>query len=492
MAARSWFASASARSVDIYDRRGLEAVTVYNKPVLSSSWDSRESSDLQVVKNGVDGRITVLTASVKANMKRFEGVTAAARAWLAAAQNSGDGSLTSAIRSVTSDLEKQPSPALIALFCVVDGPAQVHMDMWRTVGNIYVKAALEYFLSKFEAMGDDSWDLGVVSTLKDKFVFTGFDPIRVKKVLTERALEAGVSRETFQSDMVSLICFALVRSYNIDKRSDRTSDDGARVMTKLIQRYRIQKNVVRSDPSSVNLSRVVSAFPMLAAQVLLKLDKLPYEFSAFPSLVPKNEKYESVLSLWKDWAIKRDMTIKKVSLKEATDSVAFFGKLSHDSSLYSEEARVSAMAALGQKPSDTRVPNIFQISEGFKPEASAFAESLGLRILDEWAAASSIDRRVIASSTMKSAMLAQLMANGIEAGVARRIVDRWVSYNLVMDESLEEPPFGELDIEAGLEAPRAPPSSSAPATSSSSTSTSRSFSSVASQPAPPRGGPKRR
>jgi len=233
-----------------------------------------------------------------------------------------------------------------------------------------------------------------VVAMIEEFAYTGFNP---KVTFKELMKIADGNLKALTADVVKILTFVLIRGTRPDRnRVKKTmSDQGAREIEALIERYKIKLETVPTKQEDISLGRIVATFPHLFAGLIhrniknenLRLpgaDKaglLPKQlmFPAAPALIPKSGDWDY---LFNDWAAYSANFSRIINKKTPRDNVndnksaglesknqTAYGNIARNNSIFTDEQRANILSKMGITLNSSRkAEELTDVSGNAEPE----------------------------------------------------------------------------------------------------------------------------
>jgi hypothetical protein len=188
------------------------------------------------------------------------------------------------------------------------------------------------------------------------FMYQGFSPDMVFQHLHKVKITKNISNVDFQNDIKIIVLMgAIMGNYN-SNNSNKISTEGKDRGDQLMTKYDLQAGGIAGNKKAVNIPRVLSAFPILASKMTIKVSPREYSgvFSsqflpAFfktpvsPSLIPRGFPQNIktfLMSMCNAYLTEQTMAIRNMSgPKEAYNLQYKFTEISFKSPVPSEEER---------------------------------------------------------------------------------------------------------------------------------------------------------
>jgi hypothetical protein len=199
-------------------------------------------------------------------------------------------------------------------------------------------------------------DFDKLSSLADIYSYQGFNTANMKKALFKLAR---LKKRNFKSDMVAMVTLFMTRGSSILKITQKMSTEGKDSVLLLKSAYGIEggrsKGTMGKD--TVTLARVAACYPTIAVKLVekgLSRDVCPGHYSPawmhwtqFPSVIPKESKFDPLFELWQSWAIEADVVLNAENSNP--ENVIKYGTIVRNSSTLVKEDRNALLRALGFK-----------------------------------------------------------------------------------------------------------------------------------------------
>jgi hypothetical protein len=182
----------------------------------------------------------------------------------------------------------------------------------------------------------DQKDFKIDDNIFDEMAYQGFDPIFIRKQV--------MKKRWTQEELLNLIVFFLLRGTNIDKSTDRSTNECKKLITSLQAKGLTTDKTKREN---ITINRVISSFPDIVASVIAKHeDNCRILAKEFGGQLPNYLKFSSGASLcvdeeqlgkWVLWAKEQDKIINPK--KPNPENVENYAKIQYASALFDIKKR---------------------------------------------------------------------------------------------------------------------------------------------------------